>query len=201
MGVFPIGKEATTAIQPVLPELTDAWSGGWPQNDREFERLVAAYLGRLVLYASRRLGNAHDAEDVVQKVLVGAYSSRTERKGVSNVGAYLYRMASNCCTSHLRAHERTSISFDRPEAMQLPSSQPNPMDVAAASEELRRIESLLRHIPPEQAEVIRLRVLDELHLSEIAEVIGCPLATVKSRLRYGLEKLRQIVPQGEEASQ
>jgi len=43
-------------------------------------------------------------------------------------------------------------------------------------------------------------VLDELHLNEIAEVVGCPLPTVKSRLRYGLEKLREIVVREKEAS-
>ena len=177
------------------------WEGGWPQTLDDFDRLVEAFQDRLVRYAFRRVGNLHDAEDVVQEVLVRAYGSRTERKGVSSVSAYLYRMASNCCTNHLRARERTSISVEEPEAMQLPSSQPNPMDVAAASEELRRIEYLLCQIPPDQAEVIRLRFQDELCLREIAEVIGCPLATVKSRLRLGLEKLREIVPQGEEASQ
>lgn len=63
-----------------------------------------------------------------------------------------------------------------------------------AAEELRGIDALLSRLPHRQAEVIRLRVFDELRLREIAEVLGCPLATVKTRLRYGLEKLRKLVP-------
>jgi len=84
--------------------------------------------------------------------------------------------------------------------MQLPSRQPDGLQEAAAAEELRRIEALLRGIPAHQSEVVRLRVLDGLHLNEIAEVVGCPLPTVKSRLRYGLEKLREIVVREKEAS-
>ena len=83
--------------------------------------------------------------------------------------------------------------------MQLRGDQPTGWETAAALEELRRVESLLQHLPRRQAEVVRLRVFDELRLREIAEVIGCPLATVKSRLRYGLEKLRGIVLQEGEA--
>ena len=152
-----------------------------------------------VRYAFRRLGNLQDAEDVAQEVLVRAYDSRTERKTVTCVSAYLYRMASNLCTNLLRTRKRRRVSSEEMEVMQLPSNQPNGWEAAAASEELRRVESLLRHLPRRQAEVIRLRVLDELRLREIAEVIGCPLATVKSRLRYGLEKLREIVPREREA--
>ena len=77
--------------------------------------------------------------------------------------------------------------------MQLPSRGPNVLDEAAAAEELRRIEALLRTLPQRQAEVVRLRVLDGLHLHEIAEVVGCPMGTVKSRLRYGIERLREIM--------
>jgi RNA polymerase sigma-70 factor (ECF subfamily) len=161
---------------------------------------VEAFQDRLVRYAFRRLGNLHDAEDVAQEVLVRAYGSREERSQVQCVSAYLYRMASNRCTDHLRVRGRRNASNEELEVMQLPSRQPTGLDEAADAEELQRIEGLLRNISPSQAEVVRLRVLDELHLNEIAEVVGCPLATVKSRLRYGLEKLREIVVREKEAS-
>ena len=62
-----------------------------------------------------------------------------------------------------------------------------------AAEGLRRAESLLARLPEEQAEAIRMRVFDGLRLGEIAEVLGCPINTVGSRLRYGFQKLRNIV--------
>ena len=182
------------------PARPGEWEGSWPQTLADYERLVEAFQDRLVRYAFRRLGNLQDAEDVAQEVLVRAYGSREARRQVLCVSAYLYRMASNCCTDHLRMRGRRSISTEEMQVMQLPSRQPDGLQEAAAAEELRRIETLLRGIPAPQAAVVRLRVLDELHLNEIAEVIGCSLPTVKSRLRYGLEKLREIVVRKKEAS-
>ena len=66
-------------------------------------------------------------------------------------------------------------------------------EIAQAAEGLRRAESLLSRLPKEQAEAIRLRVFDGLRLGEIAEVLGCPMNTVCSRLRYGFQKLRKLV--------
>lgn len=62
-----------------------------------------------------------------------------------------------------------------------------------ATEELERIETLLRQLPPEQAECVRLRALGDLTVPEIAEATGTSLATTKSRLRYGLGKLKEIL--------
>jgi len=125
------------------PARPGEWQGGWPETLSDFERLVEAFQDRLVRYAFRRLGNLHDAEDVAQEVLVRAYRGRSERKEVSLVGAYLYRMTSNCCTDHLRARGRPG-TMEEAEIMQLPSRGPNVLDEAAAAEELRRIEALLR---------------------------------------------------------
>ncbi len=177
------------------------WDGGWPQTLSDFERLVEAFQDRLVGYAFRRLGNLHDAEDVVQDVFVRAYHSRTQRKTVTCVSAYLYRMVSNLATTLLRKRKRQgrSLSLNQVETAELSTNNLDGLQAVAASEELRRVETFLCRLPHRQAEVIRLRVFDELLLREIAEVIGCPLGTVKSRWAYGLEQLRQIILQEPEA--
>ncbi len=177
---------------------TPAWNGRWPQTLGEFEKFVEAFQDRLVRYAFRRTGNLHDAEDVAQDVLARAYLCRAERTNVSSVAAYLYGMAFNSCADRLRA--RPAAPVQQSEMSSLPSRRPGAAETAAALDEMRRIEALVDKLPQEQAEVVRLRFLDELHLKEIAELTSCPLATVKSRLRYGLEKLRDLVPQREEES-
>lgn len=193
MTVLPIGEESATGFELKLPESTDAWDGSWPQSPKEFETLVDAFLDGLVRYAFRRLGNIHDAEDVVQGVFVRAFAERSKRKKISRVGPYLYRMVANACTDLLRKCRRSGVSLEEIGAEAIPSGQKNPSEVAAAAEEMRRAEELLRRLPKAQAEVIRLRVLDELRLNEIAEVVGCSVDTVSSRLRYGFKKLRKIV--------
>jgi len=167
--------------------------GPWPQTLDEFEQLVEMLQDRLVRYAFRRLKSVHDAEDAAQQVLVRAYERGSKGKKVANVNAYLYRMLSNHCTDLARRRKGRNVALEQSEATEIPANQPDVSHAAAAAEELRRVDDLLNHIPPRQAEVVRLRVLDELRLVEIGEVIGCPLATVKSRLRYGLEKLRKII--------
>ncbi len=169
------------------------WDGPWPQTLDEFERLVETLQDRLVRHAFRRLGSLHEAEDAVQQVLVQAYANGTKGKKVTRVNAYLYRMLSNRCNDLLRKRSRQSIVLGQSATSEIPASQPDVSQAAAAAEELRGIDDLLRRLPPRQAEVVRFRVLDELRLAEIADVLGCSLATVKSRLRYGLEKLREIV--------
>lgn len=169
------------------------WEGGWPQTLDDFERLVETSQDRLVRYAFRRLGNVPDAEDVTQDVFVRAYVDRRRHQGVANVNAYLFRMASNLCTDFQRRHKRMSALLKDTESQRAPSDAADVSEAAAAMVELQRTEALLRRLPSRQAEIIRLRVFDGLRFGEIAEVLGRPVGTVKSRLRYGLEKLRQIV--------
>jgi len=198
MGVFSIEKEARNAVWAAPPEVTDAWPDGWPQNAPDFEKLVDAYLGRLVLFASRRLGNVHDAEDVVQDVFVRAFVTREKCRGVAQVGAYLYRMTSNACTDVIRKRKgrKALIPLMQAGGDSVPVSQASPSEALQAAEGALHAEQLLRRLPRSQAQAIRLRVFGELGLNEIAEVTKCSINTVNSRLRYGFRKLRRIVSKG-----
>ena len=175
------------------------WTGGWPQTPREFEALMdhpqpRPLLDQLVYYAFRRLRDVGDAEDVVQEVLVRAYADRAKRKGVQRVVPYLYRMVANECTVRCRRNGNRPLSLES-IGLERAADERNSLSVV---QELHWIEGLLSQLPHHQAEVIRLRVLDELPLAEIAEIVGCSLSTAKSRLCYGLQKLRRIVPNPEE---
>lgn len=193
MSDLPIGEESAEVPEPRAPESAEAWDRIWPQSPREFEALVDSYLDRLVCYAARRLGNLHDAEDIVQEVFVRAYTERVKYRAVARTGPYLYRMVANACTDSLRKRRSCPVSFEDVGQGQSCSNERIPLEAAVMEEETRRAEDLLRLLPEDQAEVIRLRVFGELRLREIAETIGCPVDTVSSRLRYGFRKLRQIV--------
>ena len=155
--------------------------------------LYERYASRLYPLALSWLGRADLAEDVVQEVFVRAFTERAKRKNISRVGPYLYRMVINTCTDMLRRRKRSGVSLESLQINEISGRQNNPAEMAAAKDELYRVEELLKRLPRNQAEVIRLRVFDELHLSEIAEVVGCSMNTVHSRLRYGFRKLRKIV--------
>ena len=144
-------------------------------------------------YAFRLLGNLQDAEDVVQEVFVRAFSDRSKRTEVTAVGPYLYRAVANACTDVLRKRSRAEVFCEEVDMSQLLGKSQGPREAAEAAEALRRAEALLGRLPKDQAEAIRLRVFDELRLKEIAGVMGCPIDTVCSRLRYGFQKLRSLI--------
>jgi RNA polymerase sigma-70 factor (ECF subfamily) len=180
-------------LQSENTESADSKEPVWPKSHGEVAALVDAYAGRLVRYALRHLGNYQDAEDVVQQVFVRAFVDNSNRKNVSAVGPYLYRSVANACTDLLRRRDCAAVFREEISTEQLLAGSDGPAEIAQAAEGLRRAELLLIRLPKEQAEAIRLRVFDGLRLGEIAEVLGCPMNTVCSRLRYGFQKLRKLV--------
>jgi len=160
----------------------------WPQTAAEFEVLIHQTQDELVKFAFYRLGNRHDAEDVVQDVYVESYRDREKRSHVVEVRAYLFRMVLNRCTDLLRKRLRL-VNGDSEDT----ASAEDGFLIAAAREEARRIEGLLSQIPANEAEVIRLRAGPELTFAEIAAATGTSVPTVKSRFRYGIEKLRLLI--------
>jgi RNA polymerase sigma-70 factor (ECF subfamily) len=186
------------SFRPKLPETIEVYDGPWPQTVPEFERLVDAYLDRLVRFAVRKLGSVEDAEDIVQNVLVGVFRDRGKRRGVAAVGPYLYRSVGNACTDRLRTKNYSAVFREEFDIEAQLMGGDNPSELAAATDEWRRAQQLLARLPQDQAEVVRLRVFDELRLSEIAELVGCSVNTVCSKLRYGFQKLRHMMAENED---
>ena len=185
---FPAGSQASEKI----------WSSGWPQTREEFEALVDNVLDRLVRYAFRMLRSVDDAEDVVQEVLVRVYADRVKRSNVIRVVPYIYRMVANTCLERRRRDRRRPAQIELIRLEDIPDEGNDAQTQVAAIDELQWIDHLLSQLPPKQAEVIRMRVIDDLSLSDIAQILRCSLPTTKSRLCYGLRKLRQIVPDPKE---
>ena len=163
-------------------------TGNWPQTAAEFEKLITDTQDELVQFAFYRLGNRHDAEDVVQDVYIESFRDREKRRHVTEVRAYLFRMVLNRCTDILRKRPRLVYGHSDEAA-----SAEDGFSLAAAREEARRIGDLLDRIPAPEAEVIRLRAGPDLTFAEIAAATGVSVPTVKSRFRYGLEKLRRLL--------
>ena len=174
------------------------WTAAWPQTPSDFEELIGEFQDRLVRYAFCRLRDLCEAEDVVQEVFVKAFTARHELRDVRPVAPYLYRMVANMCVDRLRRPRPVMVPMDEAGADSVRDGRARADERAAAAEQLRRADDLLARLPRRQAEVLRLRVIDDLSLSEIADIHGCPLATVKSRMRYGVDRLRRILSRRKE---
>lgn len=155
-----------------------------PECLKELEELVDSCREPLFRFAFFRLGSRMDAEDVIQDAFL-KWASRPERT-VGHPRAYLFRMVSNGCCD--RRRRRTPlVPLD-----QLTAPSDESAEEREAHEEARRIEALLDKLPPEQAETIRLHTYASLRFTEIAEVLRCPVSTVKSRFGSGIEKLKKM---------
>lgn len=100
---------------------------------------------------------------------------------------YLWRAIANRCCDYHRHRRNATLPTERTAALADDSSEPE------LREEYERIAGLLATLPEEQAEVIRLKTADSLTFARIAEITGSTEATVKSRFRYGIGKLRKLI--------
>jgi RNA polymerase sigma-70 factor (ECF subfamily) len=102
-------------------------------------------------------------------------------------------MVANRSTDYLRKRQRERRSLEERDPEGFGVSAGGAADSESAEQMLRRIDGLLGRLPARQAEVIRLRVHGELSFEAVAHAVGCSVPTVKSRFRYGIEKLRKAL--------
>jgi RNA polymerase sigma-70 factor (ECF subfamily) len=160
----------------------------WPQTIADFDRLIAATQDELIHFAFHRLGNRHDAEDVIQDIYVESFRDRAKRKHITAVRPYLFRIVGNRCIDLLRSRLRQGAEPIVEDSL---STEGDAFSSLAQREQWEEMNRLLDSIPAKEAEVIRLRAYSDLSFAEIAEVVGSSVPTVKSRFRYGLDKLRR----------
>jgi len=148
-----------------------------------------APLFRFMLRQVREHGTAEELyQDVWQKVIVARERYRPEAKFTT----WLYQIAHNRLSDHWRAQQHRPAAPE--DAMERAEREPDPQTPErqlSAFEERRRLQLALEELPADQREAVMLRLEQELSLEEIGEITGVGRETVKSRLRYALDKLRQ----------
>lgn len=152
-------------------------------NIEQLAEWIDEWQEQLFRYAFFRLGNRSDAEDVVQEAFLKVASATIKP---DNPKAYLFRIVTNRSIDILRERSRLTTLEERIAA-------PSASDDWEAQEEYRRIEQLLRRLPEQQSEVIRLHIHGSLKFTEIAEMLDTPASTVKSRFTSGIERLKQLL--------
>lgn len=171
----------------------------FPQTFAEFSEFVGKYQNQLVRHAFYRTGNREEAEDIVQEVLIRMYSDKVIGKKVGKPVSYVFRMVYNASIDRIRKHGRRKTDPVDPGTVVLADSSNREKEIIA-QEEFARVNQLLASLPEEQAEVLRLRVFDDLSFVDIAEILKVPVTTIKSRFAYGIEKLRKKITHKEEVN-
>src|SRR5690242_636417 len=161
-----------------------------------FNQLVLRWERPIYALAYRVIGREEDARDVAQETFLRAFRALPGFRGQAKFSSWLYRIALNLCRDWIRRERRAPI-VQPPEDVDV-------MELAAASEPSESIEDLVARkdlsraveramalLPDEQRTAIVLKEYHGLTFQEIAELEGCPLSTVKTRLYQGLTVLRR----------
>ena len=168
---------------------------------RAFERLVARHEKRVWNFLRRFVRDATTAEDLLQEVFLRVIKSADEWRGAAKFSTWLYTIARNLCVDHARrAVHRDAASLDGPAHAgadadatlhdRIPSTGPGAEALVADREARVKIDRAIAALPPDQREVFLMREVMEMPFAEIAIAVGASEPTVKSRMRYALEKLR-----------
>ncbi len=172
-------------------------------DKRAFGSLVELYKDKIYSYVSRMLQDPSEAQDVTQEAFVRAYEALPSFRGASSFRTWLYRIASNLAIDSVRGRKRrgrNAISLDQPLdteegelAPQLPEESRGPAEEALSQELQQEVQEAILELSPKLRPVLILYDLQGMSYREIAQTLGCPLGTVKSRLFNARNQLKDIL--------
>ena len=166
---------------------------------RAFDLLVLKYQGRIAALISRYVSDAGEVEDVTQEAFIKAYRALGKFRGDSAFYTWLYRIAANAAKNHLVAKGRrpgADATIEDAEGFDeggLLSESASPEALAMGKELAEVVESALNELPDELKAALILREFDGLSYDDIADVLGCPVGTVRSRIFRAREAIDQRV--------
>ena len=166
---------------------------------RAFDLLVLKYQGRIAALVSRYVPDAGEVEDVTQEAFIKAYRALGKFRGDSAFYTWLYRIAANAAKNHLVAKGRrpgADATIEDAEGFDeggLLSESASPEALAMGEELAEVVESALNELPDELKAALMLREFDGLSYDDIADVLGCPVGTVRSRIFRAREAIDQRV--------
>lgn len=167
-----------------------------------FETLVRRHYNRLALYISHVLGNVESAEDLVQETFLRAYRARHQYVPKAKWTTWVRKIALNLTRDERR--RQANIYFcsldDTPQDAvretlplhEIISDEDTPLidRILCDRETACELEHEVANLSPKHAEILRMRIYEEMNYREIADNLGCSLGTVKSRIHYAIEELR-----------
>lgn len=161
-----------------------------------FNQLILRWERPIYALAYRTIGREEDARDVCQETFLRAFRALPAFRGQAKFSSWLYRIALNLCHDWLRKERRTPLvqtpeDVDLDELAGAAGPSESIEDLVARKNLGRLVERAVAQLPEEQRTAIILKEYHGLTFQEIAELVGCPLSTVKTRVYQGLLVLRR----------
>lgn len=161
-----------------------------------FNQLMLRWERPIYALAYRVIGREEEARDVVQETFLRAFRGLRNFRGQAKFSSWIYRIALNLCRDWIRRERRAPLT-PAPEGLDLVelAAEREPAesieDIVARSDMSRIVERAMARLPEEQRTAIILKEYHGMTFQEIADLQGCPLSTVKTRLYQGLSVLRR----------
>lgn len=194
---FPPAAPVRTLAAVDVPDTSDetlmlAYAAG---DAAAFGQLYARHRTRLYRYLLRHLRDNALADEFFQDVWQRVVSARAGWTPDAGFATWLYTIAHHRLGDHWRSlKHRPATPGDADERLARVADPDTPERVLSEFERRRQLQLALDDLPEEQREVLLLRLEQELTLEEIAGITGVGRETVKSRLRYAMDKLRTRLP-------
>lgn len=163
-------------------------------DEEAFSELYHRYAVASYNYLLRLVYEEAEAEDLLQEVFVGVWRGAGMFRGQSSVKTWLFRIAHNQAVSWLRRNKRASLPIISPlrDELGLPADD-NPERQAIQSFQSEWVHVALTQLSPKHRAVVELTFVHNFSYREIAEILRCPIGTVKSRMSYALRNLNRIL--------
>ncbi|NUO79870.1 sigma-70 family RNA polymerase sigma factor [candidate division KSB1 bacterium] len=171
-----------------------------------FNTLVWRWQKTIYNFILRDIGNRDEAQDLTQQVFVRVYRNLDKLKNLDRFSTWIYQIAANLCRDLIKQRRRRgqqslegmqeagAVELASNAALTLQAEHEEHPDRVVSRSQLRDLlEKALQEIPEEQRIVVVMKEYQNLKFTEIAEILGAPVNTVKSRLYYGLNALKKVL--------
>ena len=172
-------------------ELIEKAKGG---DEQAFTTLYERHKSRILNYSFALLGDWAKAWDVLQEAFLYLFRKLPTYRQEAKFTTLLYKVVKNLALTQVKQSQRAALLDTDELAPLVMTNEESPVEVLAKEEDRELAHKMLMSLPPTHREVLYLRWIEGLEYEEIAEILGCPVGTVKSRIHYGWQKL---VQQGE----
>lgn len=164
-------------------------------GDRDaFKVLFEHFAPRVKGFLVKTGTDADTAEEIAQNTMLAVWRKAAQFDPSSaGAAAWIFTIARNLRIDAARRALRQARAAEPAAADELDDTMDTPETAVARREDIARVTAALKHLSGEQSTVIRLSFIEERPHAEIAEILGIPLGTVKSRIRLAMNRLRDLL--------
>ncbi len=156
-------------------------------DELAFRKLYLAHRGIVHRIVFRLLGPTDDLEDVIQDVFLQVHKSIGNFRGHAKFSTWLHRVAVNVTLQHLRRKKSTIVSRPDERVEERPAKdrqRSNPHELAETQDRLQAVYRVLELLSPKKRAVLVMHDMQGMSAQKVAEVVGAPVFTVRTRLFY-----------------